>query len=285
MKGAPLGDLWNRSFVLNLGGTRVASETVDGARNELLRVVFKVEASLAKAVNTADISVYNLAETTRAKVATKGLATTLEVGYSGRSFQIFGGKLEAGKSRREGVDWVTSFQSTDGAQQLRAARVNLSFKRVSAVEAFGRVADTLGLGLGNAVQKMREGNIRGALEQFENGIVLSGSSQRELDRLARTFGYNWSVQNGQLQLLGPLDAIEPGDAIVLNSNSGMIGSPESGEKGIVEVRSLLIPQLTPGRVVELQARQIKGNFRVEKVTYQGDTRGKEWYADLELKPR
>lgn len=280
-----MGDLWNRSFVLNLGGTRVASETVDGARNELLRVVFKVEASLAKAVNTADISVTNLAESTRAKVSEKGIATTLQVGYSGRVFTIFGGKLEAGKSRREGVDWVTSFQSTDGAQQLRAARVNLSFKRVSAIEAFGRVADTLGLGLGNAVQKMREGNIRGALERFDNGLVLSGSSQRELDRLAKTFGYNWSVQNGQLQLLGPLDAIEPGDAIALNSRSGMIGSPESGEKGIVEVRSLLIPQLTPGRVVVLEARQLSGNYRVEKVTYQGDTRGRDWYADLELKPR
>jgi hypothetical protein len=280
-----MGELWNRSFALNLGGTRVASETVDGARNELLRVTFKVEASLAKAVNTAAISVYNLAETTRAKVAVKGIATTLEAGYSGRSSQIFGGKLEAGKSAREGVDWVTSFQSTDGGQQLRAARINLSFKKVSATQAFERVAGTLGLGLGNAVEKMRQGNIRGALEQFENGIVLSGPSQRELDRLARTFGYDWSVQNGQLQLLGPTDAIEPGDAIVLNSDTGMIGSPESGEKGIVEVRSLLIPQLTPGRVVVLEARRLSGNYRVEKVTFQGDTRGKDWYADLELKPR
>lgn len=280
-----MGELWNRSFALNLGGTRVASETVDGARNELLRVTFKIEASLAKAVNTAAISVYNLAETTRAKVAVKGIATTLEAGYSGQSSQIFGGKLEAGKSAREGVDWVTSFQSTDGGQQLRAARINLSFKKVSATQAFERVAGTLGLGLGNAVEKMRQGNIRGALEQFENGIVLSGPSQRELDRLARTFGYGWSVQNGQLQLLGPTDAIEPGDAIVLNSDTGMIGSPESGEKGIVEVRSLLIPQLTPGRVVVLEARRLSGNYRVEKVTFQGDTRGKDWYADLELKPR
>jgi len=280
-----MGELWNRAFTLNLGGTRIASETVDGARNELLRVVFKVEASLAKSANTAKIEVYNLAETTRAKVSEKGIATTLEAGYSGRSSQIFGGKLEAGKSKRDGVDWVTSFQSTDGGPQLRAARINLSFKKVAATEAFQRVVDTLGIGIGNANEKMRAGNIRGKLEQFSNGLVLSGPSQRELDRLARTFGYDWSVQNGQLQLLGPTDAIEPGDAIVLNSDSGMIGSPESGEKGIVEVRSLLIPQLTPGRVVSLESRQINGFFRVEKVTYQGDTRGSDWYADLELKPR
>lgn len=280
-----MGDLWNRSFVLNLGGTRVASETVDGARNELLRVVFKVEASLTKSANTADIAVYNLAEPTRAKVSDKGILTTLEVGYSGAISQIFGGKLEAGKSVRDGVDWITSFQSTDGGRELRSARINISFKNINLTEAFTKVAETMGLGLGNALEKIREGNIRGALETFSNGIVLSGPSQKQLDRLAKTFGYEWSVQNGQLQLLGPNDAIEPGDAIIIDSSHGMIGSPESGENGIVEVRSLLIPQLTPGRVVALSSKQISGFYRVDKVIYQGDTRGKDWYADLELKPR
>lgn len=280
-----MGELWNRSFALNLGGTLIASQTTDGAKNELLRVVFKVEASLAKSANTAAIKVYNLSETTRAKASEKGIPTTLEVGYSGQSSVIFGGKLEAGSSTREGVDWVTSFQSTDGAQELRSKRINISYKKIAATEAFSRVAESLGIGLGNSITKMREGNIRGTLEQFSNGIVLSGPSQRELDRLARTFGYDWSIQNGQLQLLGPNDAIEPSDAIVLDSDHGMIGSPQAGEKGVVEVRSLLIPHLIPGRVVSLKSRQISGFYRVEKSTFQGDTRGQDWYADLELKPR
>ena len=109
-------------------------------------------------------------------------------------------------------------------------------------------------------------------------------AQRELDRLCKTLGYDWSIQDGQLQLLGARDTIEPGDAIVLNPASGMIGTPEPGENGIVEVRSLLIPQLSPGRRVKLEAAAIQGNYRVEKVVYQGDTRGQDWYADLELKP-
>ena len=65
----------------------------------------------------------------------------------------------------------------------------------------------------------------------------------------------------------------------------MVGSPQPGENGIVEVRALLIPQLSPGRVVALSSRETSGFYRVEKVTYQGDTRGQDWYADLELKPR
>lgn len=280
-----MGTLFNRTFALNLGGTRVASETTDGARNEILRVQFKVEADLSKSANTAEIAVYNLAEQTRAKVNEKGILASLEVGYSGQSSEIFKGRLEAGKNQRDGVNWVTSFQSTDGGQELRRGRINLSFKKVSLRGAFERVAESLGLGLGNAIEKISEGNIRGVLTSFDNGLVMSGPARKELDRLASTYGYTWSVQNGQLQLLGPRDAIEPGDAIVLDSNTGMVGSPESGDDGIVEVRSLLIPQLTPGRVVALSSKQVSGFYRVEKTTYQGDTRGQDWYADLELKPR
>lgn len=280
-----MGTLFNRTFVLNLGGTRVASETVDGARNELLRVQFKIEASLTPSPNTAEISVYNLAEATRAKVSEQGILTSLEAGYTGQSSEIFLGELEAGKSVRNGVNWVTSFQATDKGRNLRQNRINYSVKTTSVADAFDRIVAALGVGVGNAKEQIASGNIRGALTSFTNGLVLSGPVKKELDRLTKTFGYDWSIQNGQLQLLGPNDAIEPGDAIVLDSDRGMIGSPESGEKGVVEVRSLLIPQLTPGRVVALSSRQISGFYRVEKVTYTGDTHGKDWYADLELKPR
>lgn len=285
MKAAPLGELFNRTFDLNLGGTSISSDSVDGTANDMLRCVFKIERGNDASANTAEISVYNLAEQTRSRVAEKGIETILAVGYSGRSSVIFRGKLEAGQNKREGVDWATTFQSTDGGRELRQARINKSFKTVSVTEAFQSVASALGVGLGNAIDKISEGNKRGTITDFANGLVLSGSARAELDRLVRTFGLDWSIQDGQIQLLGPRDAIEPGDAIVLDSDRGMIGSPESGEDGIVEVRSLLIPQLTPGRVVKLSSLQVSGFYRVENVSYQGDTRGSDWFADLELKPR
>lgn len=280
-----MGELFNRAFNLNLGGTRVASETLDGERNELLRCVFKIEHSLASSPNTAEISIYNLAEATRAKVGEANIDVEFEAGYSGNIALIFKGKLDAGKSVRDGVDWVTSFQSTDGGKQLRSTRINLSFKKTSIRDAFKRVADALDLGVGNALEKMASGNARGAITQFGNGLVLSGPAQRELDRLASTFGYSWSVQGGQIQLLADGDAIDPGDAIVVDSAHGMIGSPQAGEKGIIEVRALLNPELVPGRVVALSSVEASGFYRVERVTFTGDTRGQDWYADLELKPR
>jgi hypothetical protein len=278
-------ELFQRSFELNLGGVRVASQTISGDPTELLKCVFKVELSLAKSPNAAEIAVYNLAERTRARVSDEALQVELEAGYVGLSSVIFNGKLEAGSSTREGVDWITGFQTTDGGQEIRQGRINLSFNEVSVTEAFSRVAEQLGVGLGNAIEKISEGNIRGALTAFSNGLVMSGPAQKEIDRLAKTYGYDWSIQGGQLQLLGPNDAIDPSNAIVLDSQHGMIGSPQAGEKGIVEARSLLNPFMTPGRVIALSSRQVSGFYRIEKTTFVGDTRGQDWYADLELKPR
>ena len=280
-----MGDLVNRDFTLNLGGTRVAAETVDGARNEILKVEFSVERSLSKSANTADVTVYNLSEQTRQLVSEKAIDTVLDAGYSGNSHTIFRGKLDAGKSWKNGADWVTNFQSTDGGKQLREKRINVSYSgKLSLEQVFDAVADSLGVGLGNAKQKIREGNIRGAFKDFQNGIALNGYSRDQLDKLTKAFGYTWSIQDGQLELLGPTDAIDRNDAIVLNSNTGLLGSPQSGEKGIIEARSLLIPQLIPGRVVSLDSKLLNGFYRVDRVVFTGDTRGQAWYADTELKP-
>lgn len=278
-------ELFSRAFELNLGGVRIASQTISGEPTELLKCVFDITLSRDRSANTAEIIVYNLAEKSRAKVSEQAIEVELEAGYVGLSSTIFKGKLEAGKSVLQGVDWVTTMQSTDGGKELREGRINLSFKSVDVSEAFRRCADQLGVGLGNALEKIGEGNIRGALTGFANGLVMSGPAQKELDRLAKTYGYEWSVQAGELQLLGPNDAISPNDAIILDSQHGMVGSPQAGEKGIVEVRSLLNPHMTPGRVIALSSRQVSGFFRVEQTTFTGDTRGQDWYADLELKPR
>jgi len=286
MKGAPLADeLFQRAFELNLGGVKIAAATTAGQSTDMLKCVFSVEASLSKSPNTAEITVYNLAEATRARLSEDDLEVELEAGYIGLSNLIFKGKLEAGVSVKDGPDWVTTFQTTDGGKEGRKARINYSVKKTSVTDAFKRAAGALGVGLGNSLSKINEGNIRGALSGFSNGLVMSGPARKEIDRLTKTLGYSWSIQNGQLQLLGPGDAIDPGDAIVLDSDRGLIGSPQAGDKGIIEARALLNPHLTPGRVVALSSLQTSGFFRIEKTTYSGDTRGQDWYADLELKPR
>ena len=61
----------------------------------------------------------------------------------------------------------------------------------------------------------------------------------------------------------------------------MIGSPTVDNKGILTVKSLIIPDLKPGAVVVVEGRRIKGNFRATKCVWSGDTAGEDWTITTE----
>ncbi|KKK49424.1 hypothetical protein LCGC14_3135220, partial [marine sediment metagenome] len=74
------------------------------------------------------------------------------------------------------------------------------------------------------------------------------------------------------------------DQVLLNAASGLIGSPEIGEDGILDARSLLQGKLSPGRPVRIESSAIDdGFFRIEKVIHFGDIAGNEWYSDIEAR--
>ena len=71
-----------------------------------------------------------------------------------------------------------------------------------------------------------------------------------------------------------------GTSVVLSPQTGLIGSPEKGTKNTIKMRSLIIPDLVPGRQVILKSRHMSGNFRVERAEFKGDTASNDWYVDL-----
>jgi hypothetical protein len=279
-----MGELSNRDFALNLGGTLIASRTEDGKIKPTLRVVFKIEADLSKEANSAEVSIYNLRESTRGLLSRKGIRTTLEAGYAGRPHLIFAGKLDYGATDRRGNDWISEFESTDGAAEVRKSRINVSYKTVRIREAVKAAADAMGLGIGNVEEKIAQGNLRGALTEFAGGLVMSGQAAPQLDKLVKSFGFEWSIQNEEIILLEPGGVVDPQNVIVLQQSSGLIGSPQAGDDGTVEARSLMIPSLRPGRKVQIKSRLVDGLFRVERSVFLGDTWGQDWYTDIEAKP-
>lgn len=280
-----MAELFNRDFLLNLGGTQIASRNKDGEEVPLLRVAFEVERDLTKDANTASASIYNLKEETRSKVAEKGIETVLEAGYVGFRHVIFRGKLDYGSTQRQGPDWITSFESTDGGDALANARINESFKPGLPLEqAITKAAEALGVGLGNTIDKIRAGNVRGALTEFKNGLVLSGKGSEQVDKLMRMAGYEWSIQDEALQVLEAGEVLDPNEAILLRTDTGLLDSPQAGDDGIVEARALLIPTLRPGKRVNIQSRFVSGFFRVNRSVFAGDTRGGQWQVGIEAKP-
>ena len=267
-------------------GTVLIRSRVDAAdqAKPTLRVTFSIEKTGARHPNTCELAVYNLSKDNRTAVQQRLVPCIVEAGYAGERSQLFSGDLRFTTSKREGVDFVTNFTIGDGVKEYTSARFNENFGPGTAVrDIIEKIAGALGVGLGNVVEKLREGGFRAGFDEFTKGAVFSGQASEELDKLMRAVGLEWSIQNGQLQVLKPKETTKD-PAIALNKASGLIGSPELGEDGIVRGRALLQGQLSPGRLIKLESLLVDGFFKLTKTIHTGDTWGADWTTEFEGTP-
>ena len=249
-----------------------------------LRVQFKVEKTLDKHPNTAEIQITNLAERTRASLQNKAAKILLKAGHETTLAQIFYGDVTIIDHTRDGADWVTKIQCGDGERGFLHARVSESYKAGTPVsEIVTRLSQAMGLDIGNAIAKAQGL----ASQQFVNGYVAHGPASKELGKVLKAAGYEFSIQDGRLQVLKPGET-NTERIVTLSSASGLIGSPEYGtpdkktKKSVIKVKSLLIPDLLPGGRVNLDSERHKGIHKILKLSHTGDTAGNDWYTEMEM---
>jgi hypothetical protein len=266
---------------------------------EGLRVQFKIQKTVSSEPNCAEVSISNLSETSRASLQSKGIRIILEAGYVGNLAQIFSGDTLHVSHARVGADWVSRIQFQDGGRALTLAKVSESFKAGTFVATvFRRLAGALQVDATDAVAFV-QANCR---EQFTQGYSAFGSAKKEIDRLLTGRGFEWSIQDGRLQVTSDGNPTS-GSAILLSPANGLIGSPAYGspehdeepfegsrprkpkkKATVLKAKSLLQPGIRPGSRVELDSVTAKGLFRVQAVTHTGDTHGGDWYSEVDLIP-
>jgi hypothetical protein len=288
---------FNRDFSISIGTIKIAARaaeesktgesasTVTYVARPTLRCAFMAEKTNEPKPNKAKVSVWNLSETSRSSLQEKRVPILVEAGYVGNTATIFAGKLLVSKHVRNGPDWVSEFESGDGSVEYSAKRLRESFKPgVKIEQIMKRVAGEMGIGVGNSLKKISEGNFRGGLQEFTKGIALNGRCSDLFDDLMSSAGFEWSIQDEQLLVLRPDETTED-TAIELTSDTGLIGSPVVGEKGILTATSLLDPTLNPGRKLRILTAEVDGFYKTTRVKHIGDTASDQpWYSEFEAKP-
>lgn len=248
------------------------------------RVQFRIEKTSNENPNTADISITNLAQTTREKLQRPEVQVILEAGYQGEHQTIFTGDARMISHVHDGPNWTTRIQCGDGEKAFKKARVNESFGPGTDVREVARKAmEAMGLEMRDAMAALGTGGWGGAQERFWHGLSVSGPAGKVLTDALGGSRYRWSIQDGVLQVLADGETTSE-EAVLLDRWSGLIGSPELGENGTLKIRALLNGGLRPGRRVLLESDPFRGAFRVEAATHVGDTAGAEWYSEIEATP-
>lgn len=260
-----------------------------------LRTVFKIKKSIAKELNTAEISIYNLSKASRDFLRSKGTPVVLEAGYPGTTAIIFQGESQTIDHVHDGSNWVTIIKSGDGLQAYQFDRVAESFKAGTPKAAvFTALAKKLSVDAKEAISKAQ---LIGG--QFTQGTTLFGTVAKELDTLLKGSGYSWSIQDGKLQVLADANGHTEDPPILLSATTGLIGSPSHGtpvhgatpgmvpkKPQVLKIKSLLQPGFRPGRQFVIDSKGTgKGTYIVHSMEHQGDTHGADWVTDIEAVPR
>lgn len=274
---------FNRVAVLDVG--RPGEQ---GVRIEGLRMAFEISKSDKPTANTAQVSIWNLSDTTRSKLESLENQIILWAGYSEDVIKVLT-VADIGSyntTYEENGDKVTTLICADGGRALRDTRISLSYESgVAASDIVNDISNALGL---DSVDILAD--LTGS---YRRGYSFTGLAKDSLNELASRFDFDWSIQNAELKIL-PRREADTRDVVVLSPQSGLIGSPKSADDnktnssinlqqpGLI-VECQLQPRIYPGSVIELQSREHNGVYRVETVTHTGDTRGLDWKSTLEVR--
>lgn len=250
--------------------------------------------------NTAIIRVFNLSDTTAQKVEKEFTRVQLQAGYqSGAYGMIFDGNIkQIRRGRENATDTYLDILAGDGDQSINFGVVAISLAAGATakdqLDAHAAALAQYGVTLGYV------GDM--PADKLPRGKVLFGMASDGLRQLMASLGFSYSVQRGKLIVI-PLSGFVPGEAVKLNSQTGMLGLPEQTADG-VQIKCLLNPLLNVGSKVQIDQKSIQrgaqdlsftafpvdqafpgidkndGVYRIYVINHTGDTRGNDWFSDI-----
>lgn len=275
----------------------VAGALGDGIDLSPMRIVFKTKKSDAQTPNTAEIRVYNLAPETVNKIRNEFTIVILQAGYESNYGTIFSGNIKQVRFGREnGTDTYIDIAAGDGDDAYNFSIINTTLAagatQIDQIAVAGDVMAGRGVGVGYITEI--------GSQALPRGKVMYGMARDYLRQSAKASETTWSVQDGLLQVVKLTETL-PNQAIVLNSKSGIIGTPEQTNEGIT-VRCLLNPLLKISGKVMIDEKDVAeaklpdtntnaeankpasivndGQYRVLTIEHNGDTRGNDWYSNI-----
>lgn len=260
-----------------------------------LRIKFSTKKGDLQTPNTADIRVFNLSDDTSQRIQREFSSVVLQAGYDGHFGVIFRGNIkQIRRGRESGTDTYLDMFAADGDRAYNFAVVNKSLAAGAGhAERVAACADAMS---GHGVTTGHMADMPHTA--LPRGQAMYGMARDYMRDAAQSTDTSWSIQDGQLTML-PVNGYLPGEAVVLNAKTGLIGTPEQTQDGI-RVKCLLNPRLRIGSRVQIDNASVQrakigmsytainttprvaddGFYRILTAEHSGDTHGQDWYTSL-----
>lgn len=267
-----------------------------------LHVQFSVRQFEAMTPNMLDVRIFNVSLGTALRLRSEFDRVIIQAGYDGQFGTLFEGSIvQTRRGRVSPVDTYVDVTAFDADQGHNFAVVNKTL-------AAGATPSDVHKCLLDSMTPY------GVTEGFTDtlsgptlprGRAIYGMARDHLRDLADGTGCNWNLKDGKLNFVSETGYL-PGETVILNSTTGMIGLPQQTQEGIM-VRTLLNPNLKINSLIKIdnasiqQARidillngaqtpqqalnlpdisQSDGVYQILALDHNGDTRGQSWYSEI-----
>lgn len=266
-------------------------------KNDDFKMTFNVPFDDDMDMNTAEVTVCNLTDSTISKLRRNDIIT-IEAGYNLDTGIICSGRISNVSTKHDGIDKVTTIEIKDGPDLSSKSLTNKTYANGTRASYILRdLANTLGL----AIAKFQIPNDI----QYGEGYVVDGNITEAMENVAMHCGVGCYICKSKLYIR----PITSGDDLrfTLSVDTGLLGSPEAfsestevteedlkyvsrsrmkvvyGKWYIMEngykVNCLLQHRFQVASIVNLKARGINARCRVKRGTHSFDS---DFKTELEM---
>lgn len=289
-----MGYQWLRKISLIAG-----DPTGHGRDLSELQIRFQVVSATVQTLKRLDCRIYNPSDRTVYELEHEFTRVQLSAGYKDDPFGIiFSGTIcQVTHGRESAIDSFVDIVAADGDVPYNWAVISTPLAAGSKPEdARKALVDSMdGITLGYSPELSQT--------KLPRAKVLHGMTRDELRKFSDANGLNWSLEDGKINFVHKSGGYIPGEAIVVNGATGMVGVPKQTIDGVV-VRTLLNPNIRTGRLLQIEEKSIQQTtlkapvgsndlafiygipslsedklYVVYSLQQIGDTRGEPWYTE------
>jgi len=270
------------------GGNAAQAISLDGdGTQEGFRIKFSVHKHVMSTATPTVIQVYNLGQDLRNALCKKsGIQIALFVGWANTEMTLlFTGSLLNVVTKRQGGSIVTDLLSNAAFGGMSRTVIAATFAGGMTIKS---IVEILARQIPGVIVDSKNITINPTTKMGSVGFSVYGAVNEGLDKLARSYGFNWRVEN-KLFYANMHNQPWSSGRVLVSPDTGlvraepMLAGPMQQKSG-VSIHSLLNPYISPGGVVNLQTvmnPNLNGDYIVHSLSHCGDTHGSQWDSMIE----
>lgn len=305
---APNGSLWIRKYRILVS---------DAQDNEALNIsnlhcTFEVHKKRGRGGMYAICRIYNLTANTEDKLVMEGDRLIIEAGYQAYATEeatgengekstittdlqygkIFDGKIIwPSRTQESNTDYVLTLMAIDGDEPLN---LNFISKTVNRGLNSRKIIETVS---NDSEVKTPVNSLSDGLseQRLPRAKTFFGAPYRYISDVCRGNAASFYIEDGVLNVVR-LQDVNKDEAIVVTPKTGLIGTPQQMQFG-VSFRLLLNPRIHLYSMIKIKGVQVNEAsvtpgqqqapldddwvYQVMELTHIGDTRGNQWYTEIQ----